>query len=174
MERTGKKTGRVKLPKLGWVAFRGWYDLPGAIRNITISRRAGQWFASVQWEREFEEPVPSVLPAVGIDMGVAVFAAMSSGETVALGDFGRKALRALRKAQRAVSRKRKGSANPRKAVRRVQTLHARVANARKDFLHKLSTIIAKNHGTVVVEALQVQNMSASAKGTAEEPGRNVR
>ncbi|WP_306417318.1 RNA-guided endonuclease InsQ/TnpB family protein, partial [Acetobacter pomorum] len=56
----------------------------------------------------------------------------------------------------------------------MQTLHARVANARKDFLHKLSTTIAKNHGTVVVEALQVRNMSVSAKGTAEQPGRNVR
>ncbi len=174
VERTGKKTGRIKLPKLGWVAFRGWYALPGMIRNITLSRRAGQWFASVQWEREVEGPVPSGLPAVGIDMGVAVFAAMSDGETVAPGNFGKKTLRALRKAQRAVSRKKKGSANRRKAVRRVQTLHDRVANARKDFLHKLSTTIAKNHGTVVVEALQVRNMSVSAKGTAEQPGRNVR
>ncbi|MFW7270224.1 RNA-guided endonuclease InsQ/TnpB family protein [Gluconacetobacter sp. Hr-1-5] len=174
VERTGKRTGRIKLPKLGWVAFRGWYELPGVIRNITISRRAGQWFASVQWAREVEEPAPTVLAPVGIDMGVAVFAAMSSGETVAPGDFGRKALCALRKAQRAVSRKKKGSANRRKAVRRVQTLHARVASARKDFLHKISTTIAKSHGTVVVEALQVRNMSASAKGTVDEPGRKVR
>ncbi len=174
VERTGKKVGRIKLPKLGWVAFRGWYDFPGVIRNITISRRSGQWFASVQWEREVEEPAPSILPAVGIDMGVAVFAATSSGETIAPGDFGRKALRTLRKAQRAVSRKKKGSANRRKAVRRVRILHAKVANARKDFLHKLSTTIAKNHGTVVVEALQVRSMSASAKGSVEESGRNVR
>lgn len=174
VERTGKTTGRIKLPKLGWVAFRGWYDLPGAIRNITLSRRAGQWFASVQWERDCAEPAPSVQPAVGLDMGVSVFAATSTGELIAPGDFGKKALRALQKAQRAVSRKKKGSANRRKAIRRVQTLHARVANARKDFLHKLSTTIAKNHGTVVVEALHVRNMSASAKGTVEEPGRNVR
>ncbi|GCD75514.1 transposase [Acetobacter pasteurianus NBRC 3299] len=174
VERTGKKVGRIKLPKLGWVAFRGWYDLPGVIRNITISRRSEQWFASVQWEREVEEPAPSILPAVGIDMGVAVFAATSSGETIAPGDFGRKALRTLRKAQRAVSRKKKGSANRRKVMRRVRILHAKVANARKDFLHKLSTTIAKNHGTVVVEALQVRSMSASAKGSVEESGRNVR
>lgn len=106
-------------------------------------------------------------------MGVSVFAATSTGEMIAPGEFGKKALRALRKAQRAVSRKRKGSANRRKAIRQVQTLHTRVSNARKDFLHKISTIIAKNHGTVVVEAFQVRNMSASAKGTAEKPGRNV-
>ncbi|MBB2156624.1 transposase [Gluconacetobacter diazotrophicus] len=174
VDRTGKSAGRLKLPKLGWVAFRGWYALPGAIRNVTISRRAGQWFASVQWEREVEEPGPPALPAVGIDLGVSVFAAMSNGKTIAPGNFGKKALRALRKAQRALDRKKKGSANRRKAVWRVQTLHARVANARKDFLHKISTTIAKNHGMVVVEALQVRSMSASAKGTAEEPGRNVR
>lgn len=174
VERTGRRTGRIKVPKLGWVAFRGWYDLPGAIRNITVSRRAGQWRASVQWEREVADPAPSALPAIGIDLGVAVFVAMSSGETVAPGDFGKKAMSGLRKAQRTLARKKKGSANRRKAVRRVQTLHARVANARKDFLHKLTTTIAKNHGTVVVEALQVRNMSASAKGTVEEPGRNIR
>jgi putative transposase len=111
---------------------------------------------------------------MGIDMGIAVFAAMSNGETIAPGDFGRKALRALRKAQRAVARKARGSANRRKAVRRVAKIHRRVANARKDYLHKISTAIAQNHGMVVVEALRVRNMSASAKGTAEAPGRNVR
>ena len=174
VERTGKKTGRIKLPKLGWIAFRGWYAIPGAIRNITVSLRAGQWFASVQWEREVPEPAASELSSVGIDMGVSVFAAMSNGTTIAPGNFGRKALKALRKAQRSLARKKKGSANRRKALRRVQKLHARVANARKDFLHKKSTIIAKNHGMVAVEKLKVRNLSASASGTAEEPGRNVR
>ena len=174
VERTGKRTGRIKLPKLGWIAFRGWYDLPGKIRNVTVSRRAGQWFASVQWESEVQEPASSALPAVGIDMGISVFAALSSGANIAPGNYGKKALRALRKAQRAVSRKKKGSNNRRKAVQRVQRLHARVANARKDFLHKVSTAIAKNHGMVVVEDLQVRNMSASAKGTIDTPGMRVR
>ena len=174
VERTGKKTGRIKLPKLGWIQFRGWYDIPGVIRNVTISLRAGQWFASVQWEREIPDPTPSTLPAVGIDVGISIFAALSNGTTIAPGNFGKKALRALRKAQRSVSRKKKGSNNRRKAIRRVQKLHACVANARKDFLHKLSTTIAKNHGIVVVEKLKVRNMTASAKGTVEEPGRNVR
>ena len=174
VERTGRKTGRIKLPKLGWIHFRGWYGLPGAIRNVTISLWAGQWFASVQWEREVPEPIPSTLPSVGIDVGISVFAALSNGATISPGNFGRKALKALRKAQRSLARKKKGSANRRKALRRVQKLHTRVANARKDFLHKITTSIAKNHGMVVVEKLKVRNMSASAKGTAEEPGRNVR
>ncbi len=174
VERTGRKTGRIKLPKLGWVAFRGWYDLPGAIKNITVSRRGGRWFASVQCEREVPDPAPSELPAVGIDMGVSVFAALSNGTMIAPKNVGQKALKALRKAQRSIARKKKGSANRRKAILRVQRLHARVANARKDFLHKISTIIAKNHGTVVVEDLKMRNMTASATGTIEEPGRNIR
>ncbi len=174
VERTGASSGRVQLPKLGWINLRGWYAVPGDICNATVSRRAGQWHISVQWEREIAVPVESTLPPVGIDMGVAVFAALSDGTHIAPANHGRKALRALRKAQRALSRKKRGSSNRRKAVRRVAKIQMRVANARKDFLHKHSTDIANSHGMVVVEALKVRNMSASAKGTAEAPGRKVR
>ena len=107
-------------------------------------------------------------------MGIAVFAALSDGSSIAPGNYGKKALRALRTAQRSLSRKRQGSSNRRKAVRRVARVQQRVANARKDFLHKHSTAIAKSHGTVVVEALSVRSMSASAAGTSAAPGRNVR
>ena len=89
-------------------------------------------------------------------------------------NHGKKALRALRKAQRNLSRKKRGSSNRRKAIRRVAKIQMRVANARKNFLHEQTTTIANNHGTVVVEALKVRNMSASAKGTVAEPGKNVR
>lgn len=174
VERTGTSSGRMKLPKLGWVRLRGWKALPGAICTITVSRRAGQWFAAVQCEREATEPALSTLPPVGIDLGVAVFAALSDGTSIAPANHGKRALRALRKAQRALARKKRGSANRRKAVHRVARIQMRVANARKDFLHKHSTIIAKNHGVVVVEALPVRNMSASAKGTVAMPGRRVR
>ena len=173
-ERTGKSSGRIKLPKLGWVRLRGWLQLPGDLCNVTVSRRAGQWFAAVQCEREVAEPTPSALPAIGIDMGVAVFAALSDGSTIAPANHGKKTLRSLRKAQRSLSRKKRGSANRRKAIRRVARVQKRVANARKDFLHKHSTAIAKNHGTVIVEALKIWNMSASAKGTKDDPGRMVR
>ncbi|WP_169054789.1 RNA-guided endonuclease TnpB family protein [Azospirillum sp. TSA2s] len=174
VERTGTSSGRVKLPKLGWVRLRGWTALPGAIRTITVSRRAGHWFAAVQCEREVVEPAPSILPPVGIDLGVAVFAALSDGTSIAPANHGKTALKALRKAQWALARKQRGSANRRKAVRWVAKLQKRVADARKDFLHKHSTIIAKNHGVVVVEALPVRSLSASAKGTVAEPGRRVR
>ena len=174
VERTGKKSGRIKLPKIGWVSFRGWYALKGDIRNVTITRKAGQWFASIQWQREVTEPQEGNLPAVGIDMGVAVFAALSDGTTIESQGFGRRAQQALKKWQRALARKKRGSNNRRKALRFVQKVHARVVNARKDFLHKISTTIAKNHSMVVMEDLKVKNMTASAKGTQEEHGRNVR
>ncbi len=173
VERTGKSSGRVRLPKLGWVGLRGWCVLPGDICTVTVLRRAGQWFAAVQCQRDIAEASPSTLPPIGIDLGVAVFAALSDGTNIAPVNHGKKALRALRKAQRTLARKKRGSANRGKAIRRVARIQQRVANARKDFLHKHSTIIAQNHGVVVVEALQVQNMSASAKGTAEEPGHKV-
>jgi putative transposase len=173
-ERTGRSSGRIKLPKLGWVRLRGWRSLPGQLCNVTISLRAGQWYAAVQHEREIAEPLPSTLPSIGIDMGVEVFAALSDGRLIEPANCGKKALLRLRKAQRALARKQKGSSNRRKAVRRVQRIHKRVADARKDFLHKLSTTIAKNHGMVAMEALRVRSMTASARGNAAEPGRNVR
>ena len=81
---------------------------------------------------------------------------------------------ALRKAQPAMSRKVKFSNNWKKAKARVQRIHSRIGNARRDFLHRVSTAISKNHAIVCIEDLQVRNMSKSAAGTADAPGRNVR
>ena len=166
--------GEVKLPKLGWVRLRWDRAIPGTVKNITVSRRADQWTVAAQYEIEAPEPAPSALPAVGIDRGVAVFAALSDGTMIAPLNAGKKAQRALARAQRKLARKKKGSNNRKKQVRRVARLHARIMRTRKDFLHKLSTTIAKNHGAVVLEKLEVQNMVRSAAGTVEKPGRKVR
>jgi putative transposase len=174
VERTGKSSGRIKLPKLGWVHLRGWYAIPGDICNATVSRQAGQWHVAVQWQRETAEPIQSSLPAVGINRGVTVFAALSDGTNMAPANHGKKALRSLARAQRKLARKKKGSNNRRKQVRRVARLQLRVANARKDFLHKASTTIAKNHGMGVLKKLPIRNMVRSTKGTAEAPGTMVR
>ena len=174
VRRLTKNLGEVSIPKLGWVRMRWDGELPGDARNLTISRKAGCWFASIACEKEVDAPTASNLPAVGIDRGVAVFAAMSDGTLIAPANHGKKALRALARAQKNLARKRKGSANRRKAVLRVARLHLRVKDARKDFLHKLTTTIAKNHSTVVIEDLRVGNMTRSATGSVEEPGTNVR
>ena len=175
VERTGKSSGRIKLPKLGWVRLRAGMRSPATICNATVSRRAGQWHVAVQWQREVAEPV-AVNSAGGRNRPgcCGVRRAVATAPTSRPVNHGKKALRALRRAQRNLSRKKRGSANRRKAIRRVAKIQMRVANARKNFLHEQTTAIAKNHGTVVVEALKVRNMSASAKGTAAEPGKKVR
>ena len=172
--RVSRNWGEVRLPKIGWVRLRWDRAIPGAARNITVSRRAGVWSVSVQWQREVADPAACTLPAVGIDRGVAVFAALSDGTMIAPANHGKKALKALARAQRKLARKKPKSRNRRKQRQRVARLHARVARARKDFLEKASTTIAQNHGVVVLESLKVGNMVRSAKGTAEKPGRKVK
>ncbi len=165
---------RIFLPKLGWIRYRNSRDVLGEVRNATVSQSCGKWFVSIQTEREVEDPVPRSTSAVGIDLGVARFATLSDGTFYApLNSFKRHET-ALRKAQHAMSRKVKFSNNWRKAKTRVQRIHARIGNARRDFLHKTSTAISKNHAMVCIEDLQVRNMSKSVAGTADQPGRNVR
>ena len=172
--RLSRHVGEVKLPKLGWVRLRWDRAIPGEVGSITVSRQAGIWQVAAQYEREVADPAPSTLPEVGIDRGVNVFAALSNGQHIQPADCGRKALMALARAQRHLARKKRGSNNRRKQVRRVARLHMRVANARKDFLHKRSTEVAKSHGVVVLERLEVRNMVRSAAGTVQAPGTQVR
>jgi putative transposase len=164
---------RVFMPKLGWLRFRQSRDVLGTVKNITVSHNSGKWFVSIQTEREVTQPIPTG-DAVGIDMGVARFATLSDGTFVApLGSFKRHQER-LRRAQQSMSRKQKFSSNWKKAKARVQRIHSRIGNARRDFLHKTSTAISQNHAMVCIEDLAVRNMSKSAAGTVEKPGKNVR
>ena len=164
---------RIKLPKLDWIRYRNSRDIPGTAKNITLSQTGGKWFASIQTEREVEQPIPVVTSAVGIDMGIVRFATLSDGSFIApLGSFKKHETR-LRRHQRKMSRKIKHSKNWQKAKRKVQKIHTRISNARKDFLHKASTEISKNHAMVAIEDLKVGNMSRSAQGTVETPGKNV-
>ena len=166
--------GRIKLPKLGWVRYRNSRDVLGTPKNITVSQSAGKWYASIQTEREVEQPVPNATTAIGIDMGVVRFATLSDGTYYApLNSFKKHEAR-LRRYQRAMSRKKKFSNNWKKAKTKVQKIHVQIGNARRDFLHKTTTTISKNHAMVAVEDLQISNMSRSSKGSAEVPGKKVR
>jgi putative transposase len=174
--RVDQKNSRIKIPKLGWVRYHNSRTFEGTPKTLTVLRRGGRWFVSIQIERP-EPAEPPVHPyadrSVGIDRGVTVFAALSDGTNIAPVSPSKAALRDLRVAQRAVSRKKRGSNARRKAVQRVRRLHRKVADIRKDFLHKTSTAIAQNHGVVVLESLDVRNLTASARGTLEQPGTNV-
>jgi putative transposase len=164
---------RIFLPKLGWVRYRNSRDVLGTVKNITVSSRDGKWFVSIQTAREVEQPVARG-DAVGIDMGIIRFATLSDCNVIPPLNIFKRFAADLRKAQQAMGRKKKFSNNWKKAKAKVQHIHVRIANARRDFLHKTSTAISKNHAMVVIEDLQVSNMSRSAAGTVEQPGRNVR
>ncbi|WP_423380390.1 RNA-guided endonuclease InsQ/TnpB family protein [Burkholderia sp. LMG 32019] len=166
-------SSRLFLPKLGWLRYRNSREVLGTVKNITVSLSCGKWYVSIQTEREVEQPIPEG-DAVGIDMGIARFATLSDGTFYApLNSFKRHEA-ALRRAQQAMSRKVKFSHNWMKAKARVQRIHSRIGNARRDYLHKATTTISQNHAMVCIEDLQVRNMSRSAAGTTEKPGRQVR
>ena len=165
---------RIFLPKLGWLRYRNSREVLGTVKNVTVSLSGGKWFVSIQTEREVAQPVPQSTTAVGIDMGIARFATLSDGTFYAPLNSFRRHEKALRKAQQALSRKTKFSNNWKKAKARVQRIHSRIGNVRRDYLHKYSTAISKNHAMVCIEDLQVRNMSKSAAGTLDNPGKNVR
>ncbi|UHJ65698.1 RNA-guided endonuclease InsQ/TnpB family protein [Melaminivora jejuensis] len=167
-------SSRIFLPKLGWLRYRQSREVLGAVKNITVSQSCGKWFVSIQTEREVEQPIPQASTAIGIDVGVARFATFSDGSYLEpLASFKKHEAR-LRRYQRAMSRKTKFSSNWKKAKARVQRIHTRIGNARRDYLHKATTAISQNHAMVCIEDLQVRSMSKSAKGSAEQPGNNVR
>ena len=171
--RLDQANSRIRLPKLGWIRYRNSRGVPGELRNVTVSLSGGRWFVSIQTRRELEQPVPQG-GAVGIDMGIARFATLSDGLFYEpLHSFRRHEAR-LRRAQRAMSRKKTFSNNWKRAKAQVQKIHSCIGNARRDYLHKASTTISKNHAMVCIEDLQVRNMSRSAAGTAEAPRKNVR
>jgi putative transposase len=164
---------RVYLPKIGLVRFWKSRPIDGTIKNVTVSRTGKHWFVAFQVEMEFPEPVHPSTAEVGIDLGIAAFAALSDGTLLPPLNALRTHERKLARAQQALSRKVKFSQNWKKQKARINTLHTRIANCRRDFLHQHSTTISKNHAVICVEDLQVKQMSKSAKGTTEAPGRNV-
>jgi putative transposase len=164
---------RIFLPKLGWLRYRNSRDVLGEVRNVTVSQSGDKWFASIQTQREVEQPLPAATTAIGIDVGIARFATMSDGSFVAPLNSFKKHQQRLARYQRRMSRKTKFSSHWEKAKAKVQRIHTGIANARKDFLHKTTTTISQNHALVCIEDLQVRNMSKSSKGNSEQHGKKV-
>jgi putative transposase len=165
---------RVFLPKLGWIRYRNSRGLLGMAKNITVSCNSGKWFVSIQTECEIAEPEHPSTSIIGVDVGITRFATLSDGSFIEPLNTFRKYQQRLARYQRAMSRKTKFSNNWKKTKARVQKLHTRIVNIRRDFLHKTTTTISQNHAMVCIEDLQVRNMSKSAAGNSEAPGKNVR
>ncbi len=174
MVRLGRNVREVRLPKLGMVRFRWSRPLGGVVRNVTVQRSGRHWYIAFCIEDGVLEMAPNGLPAVGIDRGVVVPVATSDGECfsfVGLGLFERTRLRRL---NRRLARQKKGSSRRRRTVRAIGRVHERLHNRRMDFCHQTAHKLATNHGLIFIEDLRVRAMTASASGTVEQPGSQVR
>ena len=169
---------RVFLPKIGWVGFFKSQEILGTPKNMTVSRGGEHWFVSIQTEQDVLVQQRTVVDpyqdVVGMDMGVARFLTDSQGGYVEPLNSFKKLEEKLARAQRLLSRKKKFSKNWKKQKQVVSKLHSNIADARADFLQKQSTTMSKNHAVIVAEDLKIRNMSASAKGDRENPGKNVK
>ena len=160
--------GKVKLPKVGWVKLKLHRQVKGVIKSATISKTvAGKYFISILCEEEIV-PLPKTDSSLGVDLGLENFAILSTGEKIGNHKFLVSLSKKLAKEQKVLSRRRllakkKGvklseSSNYQKQKLKVARLHEKIANQRKDFLHKLSTNLIKNHDVICIEDLASRNL----------------
>jgi putative transposase len=187
--RVHRRWGLVNIPKVGRVRFRWTKDLPvgkraGAENRITgarLTKDALGWHIAFRVQGLEVEPAPHPGPDVGIDVGITVPLALSDGTTYEHGEWltEKEKAKLLYLEQRAARRKRHRRPGERTSRRlhrtydKIAGLRAKAKRRALDWQHKTTTAIARAYGTVVVEALTITNMVTSAKGTIEEPGKNV-
>ena len=165
--------GLVYLPKIGWCKFQKSREIEGVVKNTSVSFYCGHWYVSFQ--TEFEMKVPEHGGGeIGVDLGIVSFATYSDQKTSKSPRPFKKYEKKIGKEQKGLARKQKGSNRWKKQKHKIQRIHKKIADIRKDFLHKTSTALCKNHALIVVEDLKIANMSKSAKGDQENPGRNVK
>ncbi|WP_017533601.1 RNA-guided endonuclease InsQ/TnpB family protein [Nocardiopsis alba] len=142
---------------------------------VIVSREPdGRFYVTFAVETDDPEARPETGGEVGVDLGVKDFATLSTGEKIANPRHLERKAKNLARYQRMVARKQRGSANHRKAKKKVATAHRKIRDARRDFLHRTSTRLVDEHDVIVIEDLNVRGMTASAKGTTDEPGEQVR
>lgn len=183
------ENGRILIPKIGYLRYRKSREVLGVVKNVTVSKQSGKWYVSLQTERELSQVDPKLVDAnkiIGIDVGVAKV--VSASDKIGFEYNGKKidsnqldSINPLRmyqtklaRLQRSLSRKIKFSRNWYKAKALITKLHTKIANIRNDFIHKVTTGIARSYAYVAVEALKIKNMSKSAKGTIANHGRMVK
>ena len=154
----------VKLPKIGSVAMVESLRFPGSIREVTVNRTAGTWFACFSIEDGQDTPPVKAGPTIGVDVGLGVLAVCSDGQRIENPKALASATRRLRQIDKAIARSRNVHGRNQHSNRRERLyakrrrLHARVVNVRNDNHHKASTAIAKSAGRVVLESLNVAGM----------------
>lgn len=171
VEKINRRWGRIKLPKIGWVRFRLTRPVEGKICEVTVTRTTIGWQVSIGCQ--IDRQTPDNGRAVGIDRGVSVPLMLSDGTSYDLPFTVVKHSRTASRAQRVASRRKRGSRRWMKAQRRVAKLRAKEARTRKHWAHEATTDITRRYGVVVIERLRTKNMTASASGSIEKPGRRV-
>ena len=156
----------IRFPKLGNLRAVVHRQPIGKPKTCTLREEAGQWFASLTYETEVVEPIARTSPVVAIDRGVVNTIADSDGNLVENPKHLDATAKRLARAQRNVSRKKKGSKNRGKAKHRVSVLHRKVRRQRDHVLHNISARLSKSHAIVVVEKLQIGNMVKANRGLA--------
>ena len=131
----------------------------GRLNRVTVSREADRWFASIRIETDAPEPAKPTLAQVGVDLGIKTLATVSRGKPIRGPKAHTALLKRLKRTSRSLSRKKKGSANRRKATAALANLHQRVATIRKDATHKATTRLAKEARVVCSENLNVKGMA---------------
>ncbi len=156
----GVQDRHIDLPRVGRVRLKECGYLPERTHpfSATVSERAGRWYVSVAVEEDRPDPASVAGEVVGVDLGIDHLATVSDGTVFANPKALAHRLRKLQHLQREVSRKQKGSHNREKAKRRLSRCHAKVADLRKDALHKATTALARIKPVVVIESLRPENL----------------
>ena len=174
VRRLSRHSGEVWVPKAGWVRFRWSRSVPRDARSYRVTcDRAGRWhiaFAVVP----APIPAPGNGEAVGVDRGVVVSAALSTGELLTVPGLTRRERSRLRRLERKLACAKRGSNRRGQLKMAIARLRARETDRRKDWAEKASTDLARRFDLICVEDLKIRNMTRSARGTAGNPGRNVR
>jgi putative transposase len=174
VRRLSRKTGEVWVPKAGWVRFRWSRAVPAGVKSYRVTMdRAGRWhvaFAAIP----APIPPPGNWQVAGIDRGVAISAALSTGDLLHAPGLTAPQRNRLLRLERKIARARRGSNRRARVKHAIARLRTRETDRRKDWAEKASTDIARRFDLIRVEDLQIKNMTRSAKGTRENPGRNVR
>lgn len=166
--------GRIRIPKVGWLQYRNReWKLNGMPKQLRLLYRHDHWEVCISIESETEVQPAMSGTSVGLDKGVEHTLTTSNGEFFDMPDTSRIECH-IKHLQKKLARQKKKSNNWRKTKRKINRLHHKLACIRRDFCHKSSTTLAKNHSKIVVEDLKVTAMTKSAKGTVENPGKQVK
>ncbi|WP_239121115.1 RNA-guided endonuclease InsQ/TnpB family protein, partial [Planomonospora parontospora] len=163
----------VRLQGVGHVRVHRHRPVRGKVKTIAVKREGSRWYVILSCDEVPAQPLPATGAVAGIDLGVASLVTTSGGGHIGNPRHLAASADRLAAAQRDLARKKRGSARRRKAVARVAALHAKVRRQRLDHAHKAANALVAAYDVIVHEALKVANMTRSASGTAEQPGRNV-